>query len=132
MKNTCKFYGWDKTFVILKLQQHATWNNNIKHQRCTVISCNNWGDHIRISKNGYANLVYCHAHASAKSLCDLIRCEKPRGYFYSVWNGRLQLLYETKYVAVELLNKIKNPKPFLKRYTTIENELKQKIKGKKK
>ena len=116
----CIFKGWDDSGVKIRLQSHGWNNQNIKTQRCTVISCKNFGDCVHISNNGIANLVYCHAHASSRYLADLIRCEKPRGKWYHVWKGKLEQMYEEKYCTITFMEHFENHKKYQKRYQIIK------------
>ena len=123
-RETHDFFGWDNTTAPVKLQKGGYWNRYVKQQNCVVVGCKNFGDHVRISDKGYANLVYCHAHAEGYLMAELARNEKPRGHWISVWKGKLVQMYEEKYMAQELISKIIDNKKYKDRYKEFAKYLK--------
>lgn len=123
-RETHNLEGRDGTTHKVKLQTGGTYNHNIKNNLCTVFYCKVFGDHVRVSDKGYANLIYCHSHAEGYLMSELCRNEKPRGHWFSVWNGKLEQMYEEKYLAQELIEKVLNPKKYQKRYKMLGEYLK--------
>jgi len=123
-RESYNFIGWDNTTAKVKLQKGGYYNTAIRAQQCIVITCKNFGDHVKISDNGFANLVYCHAHAEGRLMAELARNEKPKGHWFSVWKGKLVQMYEEKYLAQDLIEKITNAKKYEKRYKKFAEYLK--------
>lgn len=123
-RETYDFKGMDNTTAKVKLQKGGYYNPAIREQKCIVVSCRNFGGHIRISDNGFANLVYCGSHAENYLMSELARGDKPRGHWFSVWKGKLNQMYEEKYLAQELIEKILKSNKYQKKYKRLSEYLK--------
>ncbi len=123
-RDTHDFKGFDGSTAPIKLPKGGYYNHNIKNNICTSIRCSNMGDHVRISDNGFANLVYCDDDASVYLLSELARGEKPRGHWFYTYKGKLHQSYVEKYVAQELIDKVVHAQKYQKRYKALAKYLK--------